>query len=141
MDWNSRRSQLLAEQLQKLNGDINRILVSGQGDVAQLSVPFGALLRMDLNKPPQAGPLPQLPKHQVPEMSPQEVLAHLSKEEISEYKEAYQLFDKDGDGTISTRELGTLLRSLGQNPTEDEIVEMIDVSCTQHKFKFPAKLF
>ena len=38
------------------------------------------------------------------------------------------LYDKDGDGTISTKELGTCLRSLGQNPTQDEVIEMIDVS-------------
>lgn len=40
------------------------------------------------------------------------------------------MFDKDGDGTISTEELGVVLRSLGQNPTPDELndlVEAIDV--------------
>jgi calmodulin len=31
--------------------------------------------------------------------------------------EALSLFDKDGDGTITTKELGTVMRSLGQNPT------------------------
>ena len=43
----------------------------------------------------------------------------------SEMKEAFQLFDKDGDGTISTTELGTAMRALGQNPTEKELTEMI----------------
>ncbi|KAG8805834.1 hypothetical protein FRC17_005306, partial [Serendipita sp. 399] len=43
-----------------------------------------------------------------------------------EFKEAFSLFDKDGDGTITTRELGTVMRSLGQNPTEAEIQEMIN---------------
>ena len=43
-----------------------------------------------------------------------------------EFKEAFQLFDKDGDGTISTKELGTVMRSLGQNPTEKELQDMVN---------------
>ncbi|MCO5578680.1 hypothetical protein L7F22_032524 [Adiantum nelumboides] len=50
----------------------------------------------------------------------------LSGEQISEFKEAFSLFDKDGDGNITTRELGTVMRSLGQNPTEAELQEMIN---------------
>ncbi len=42
----------------------------------------------------------------------------LTDEQIAEFKEAFSLFDKDGDGTITTKELGTVMRSLGQNPTE-----------------------
>eukprot|EP00906_Rhabdomonas_costata_P016358 RCo023460 len=49
----------------------------------------------------------------------------LSQEQITEYKEAFNLFDKDNDGKITTRELGTVIRSLGQNPTESEIQTMI----------------
>lgn len=45
---------------------------------------------------------------------------------ISEFKEAFSLFDKDGDGTITTKELGTVMRSLGQNPTEAELQDMIN---------------
>ncbi|KAJ7883401.1 calmodulin [Mycena olivaceomarginata] len=48
----------------------------------------------------------------------------LSEEQISEFKEAFSLFDKDGDGTITTKELGTVMRSLGQNPTEGELQDM-----------------
>ncbi|XP_027368886.1 calmodulin-2/4 isoform X1 [Abrus precatorius] len=84
----------------------------------------------------------------------------LTDEQISEFKEAFSLFDKDGDGLISqipfffffssisfsfldlcsclcftfknaagcitTKELGTVMRSLGQNPTEAELQDMIN---------------
>lgn len=45
---------------------------------------------------------------------------------LIEFKEAFSLFDKDGDGTITTKELGTVMRSLGQNPTEAELSDMIN---------------
>uniref|UniRef100_A0A7S1PFY3 Calmodulin n=1 Tax=Percolomonas cosmopolitus TaxID=63605 RepID=A0A7S1PFY3_9EUKA len=50
----------------------------------------------------------------------------LSEEQIAEFKEAFALFDRDGDGTITTKELGTVMRSLGQNPTEAELQDMIN---------------
>ncbi|NXF13421.1 CALMS protein, partial [Smithornis capensis] len=45
----------------------------------------------------------------------------LSEEKIAEFREAFSLFDRDGDGRVSSRELGTVMRSLGQNPTEAEL--------------------
>ncbi|CAM9531984.1 unnamed protein product [Heterosigma akashiwo] len=50
----------------------------------------------------------------------------LTEEQIAEFKEAFSLFDKDGDGTITTKELGTVMLSLGQNPTEAELADMIN---------------
>ncbi|XP_021357513.1 calmodulin-beta-like isoform X3 [Mizuhopecten yessoensis] len=50
----------------------------------------------------------------------------LTDEQVAEFKEAFTLFDKDGDGTITTSELGTVMRSLGQNPTETELQDMIN---------------
>jgi calmodulin len=46
---------------------------------------------------------------------------------LAEWKEAFQLFDKDGDNKISTNELGTVMRSLGACPTQAEVQEMIKV--------------
>ena len=48
-----------------------------------------------------------------------------SEEQIAEFKEAFSLFDKDGDGTITLEELRTVMQSLGQNPTDQELIDMI----------------
>ena len=37
----------------------------------------------------------------------------LSTEQIAEFKEAFGLFDNDGDGSITEKELGQAMRSLG----------------------------
>ena len=50
----------------------------------------------------------------------------LTSEQILEFREAFQAFDKDGNGSITTKELGTVMRSLGQNLSEAEIKEIID---------------
>nr|XP_010939940.1 calmodulin isoform X1 [Elaeis guineensis] len=51
---------------------------------------------------------------------------HLTDEQIAKFKEVFSLFDKDGDGLITAKELDTVMRSLGQNPTEAELVDMIN---------------
>ncbi|KAJ8308951.1 hypothetical protein KUTeg_013825 [Tegillarca granosa] len=43
----------------------------------------------------------------------------------SEFRVAFDLFDKDGDGFITTTEIASVMSSLGQNPTEAELDEMI----------------
>mmetsp|Transcript_14523 Transcript_14523/g.31599 ORF Transcript_14523/g.31599 Transcript_14523/m.31599 type:complete len:150 (+) Transcript_14523:114-563(+) len=50
----------------------------------------------------------------------------LSEEQVKEFKEAFALFDKNQDGSISSTELGVVMRSLGQNPTEAELTDMIN---------------
>jgi calmodulin len=49
----------------------------------------------------------------------------LTDEQIDEFKEAFNLFDKNGDGTIPVKEIGTVMRALGLNPTEQEINDFI----------------
>jgi Ca2+-binding EF-hand superfamily protein len=41
---------------------------------------------------------------------------------------AFKLFDLDGNGVICAKELGTLLRALGQNPTDVELDELMQVT-------------
>jgi Ca2+-binding EF-hand superfamily protein len=49
---------------------------------------------------------------------------NLTEEQIAEIKEAFKIFDKDGDGLITTNELVLIMRSVGQNPTEEEIMKI-----------------
>lgn len=46
---------------------------------------------------------------------------------VAEFKAAFDIFVQDAeDGCISTKELGKVMRMLGQNPTPEELQEMID---------------
>ncbi|XP_022923443.1 probable calcium-binding protein CML13 [Cucurbita pepo subsp. pepo] len=49
----------------------------------------------------------------------------LSDEQKSSMKEAFTLFDSDGDGRIAPSELGILMRSLGGNPTQAQLKAII----------------
>ncbi|GLC42588.1 hypothetical protein PLESTB_001116600 [Pleodorina starrii] len=49
----------------------------------------------------------------------------MAEDRYAEYKEAFTLFDSDGDGFITTKELGTVLRALGKSPTEAEIKTIV----------------
>ncbi|KAG5337258.1 hypothetical protein C0989_010047 [Termitomyces sp. Mn162] len=44
---------------------------------------------------------------------------------MTEYKEAFALFDKRGTGAVPRETLGDLLRALGQNPTQAEVAEIV----------------
>ena len=43
----------------------------------------------------------------------------------TELRRAFRLFDKHGDGAISTDELGSFMKSLGQFPSRDELNTML----------------
>jgi calmodulin len=62
----------------------------------------------------------------VPANIPDDVKNTLSEEQIAEFQEAFKLFDKDNNGSITIQELGTVMRSLGQTPSESELVDMIN---------------
>ncbi|CAM9248217.1 unnamed protein product, partial [Discosporangium mesarthrocarpum] len=53
-------------------------------------------------------------------------LEKLSKEELAEFREIFNLVDKDGGGSITKEELGELMDTLGIDATPEEIDLMID---------------
>ena len=50
----------------------------------------------------------------------------LSIEQLAELQQAFNEFDMDGDNFISTKELGWAMRAMGMNPTEVEILQLIN---------------
>ena len=53
-------------------------------------------------------------------------------------RQTFSMFDADGGGTISTRELGYAMRSMGMNPTEAELLEMINEFDTDGSGQVPS---
>ncbi|CCK71480.1 uncharacterized protein KNAG_0H00640 [Huiozyma naganishii CBS 8797] len=52
--------------------------------------------------------------------------AHLTAEQIQEFRDAFDLFDKDKSGSISASELTTVMKSLGLTPSEDEVRDLMN---------------
>lgn len=50
----------------------------------------------------------------------------LTEQQIAEFREAFDLIDKDNNGRITTEDLLVMMRSLGQNPTGQELKDMVD---------------
>ncbi|KAK4436357.1 putative calcium-binding protein CML13 [Sesamum alatum] len=61
----------------------------------------------------------------------------LSDDQVSSMKEAFTLFDTDGDGKIAPSELGILMRSLGGNPTQAQLKSIIAQESLNAPFDFP----
>uniref|UniRef100_A0A0B6Y689 EF-hand domain-containing protein n=1 Tax=Arion vulgaris TaxID=1028688 RepID=A0A0B6Y689_9EUPU len=53
-------------------------------------------------------------------------LSQFSSQQIQDFQEAFGLFDKDGDGYLSSSEIGVVIRSLGGVVTEAELQEMTE---------------
>merc|ERR1719223_2041881 len=61
----------------------------------------------------------------------------LTEDEIDEIREAFNLFDTDGSGTIDPRELKAAMQSLGfqsKNPTIFQMIADLDTGATQIDF-------
>ena len=49
------------------------------------------------------------------------MVERLRPDELAAFKAAFDTFDRNADGTITTKELHAAMRSGGQNPTESEV--------------------
>jgi len=54
------------------------------------------------------------------------MVEEMDEEQISEFFEAFCMFDKNRDGQISLHELGAIMCNLGLNPTDEELQELIE---------------
>merc|ERR1719347_2550162 len=50
---------------------------------------------------------------------------YLNGEQIAMFQDAFNLFDSDADGAVNVREVGMILKAVGQNPSEAEIQDMV----------------
>ncbi|KAI9343083.1 centrin-2-like protein [Zopfochytrium polystomum] len=63
--------------------------------------------------------------HQAAQQQHQQRASELTAEQKQEIREAFDLFDTDGSGTIDVKELKVAMRALGFEPKKDEIKRMI----------------
>jgi Ca2+-binding EF-hand superfamily protein len=52
-------------------------------------------------------------------------LRYFNAHEVSEFKEIFDLFDSDGGGSIDSSELGSVMRTLGKNPSPEELATLV----------------
>ena len=56
-----------------------------------------------------------------------------TEEHILQYRKAFAICQKEEDGKIYLEDLGVVMRSMGQNPTEAELQEMINEADIDNK--------
>ncbi|XP_053564082.1 myosin light polypeptide 6 isoform X2 [Bombina bombina] len=76
-------------------------------------------------KEPEQAPTsaPEKPKQAPIDLS--KVVIEFSQEELDEFKEAFLLFDRTGDGKIQFNQCGDVMRALGQNPTNADVLKVL----------------
>ena len=63
-----------------------------------------------------------------------------NQDRMDEFLEAFTLYDKNGDGLIDTKDIGTVIRSLGQVLTvceeTDIVAQFAQQNCRENNFLF-----
>ncbi|XP_050791130.1 myosin light chain 4 isoform X1 [Gopherus flavomarginatus] len=76
---------------------------------------------------PAAAPAPAPEPPKEPTFDPKRVTIDFSADQIEEFKEAFMLFDRTptGEMKITYGQCGDVLRALGQNPTNAEVLKVL----------------
>merc|ERR1739838_438104 len=53
-------------------------------------------------------------------------MAEFNDDQIAEFREAFQLFDRSGDERIKMGQAGDVFRALGQNPTNKDVLKVLN---------------
>ncbi|XP_055976135.1 myosin light chain 6B [Sorex fumeus] len=64
-------------------------------------------------------------KTQDPPLDLSKVVIEFNKDQLEEFREAFELFDRVGDGKILYSQCGDVMRALGQNPTNAEVHKIL----------------
>ncbi|XP_029448465.1 myosin light chain 1, cardiac muscle-like [Rhinatrema bivittatum] len=75
--------------------------------------------------PPKPPPEPEPPKEVA--FDPSKITIEFTKDQIDEFKEAFSLFDRTpkNELKITYAQCGDVLRALGQNPTNAEVLKVL----------------
>ena len=61
-------------------------------------------------------------------------MAEFNDDQIAEFREAFQLFDRSGDERIKMGQAGDVFRALGQNPTNKDVLKVLNNPTPEGKF-------
>uniref|UniRef100_A0A672NKZ5 Myosin light chain 4 n=1 Tax=Sinocyclocheilus grahami TaxID=75366 RepID=A0A672NKZ5_SINGR len=76
---------------------------------------------------PKPAPLPEPEAPKEPAFNPEAITLEYTVDQIEEFKEAFQLFDRTpkGDMKITYAQCGDVMRALGQNPTNADVLKVL----------------
>jgi Ca2+-binding EF-hand superfamily protein len=69
------------------------------------------------------------------------MVSNLSMDKLCEFKAAFELIDKDCKGTITIRDLIEFFSNLGQNFSEEDLIEMIKEAGLEGKRELDFEIF
>ncbi|XP_018616110.1 myosin light polypeptide 6 isoform X3 [Scleropages formosus] len=95
------------------------------GAAPRLGPPFPCLPTTSLPSRSTSELKPRLLRPSDSPFDPNIVECDFTEDQIVEFKEAFLLFDRTGDGKITYSQCGDVMRALGQNPVNAEVLKVL----------------